>query len=77
MYAKTALRLALIALVPLTAVSSATAAEPKDSTATIVGWNVFGNKRNDPIDRAKAKRIARGMSWIDAEVLVMTEVKPR
>lgn len=50
-----------------------TAQEPKDVTMTIAAWNVKGRPE---IDNARAKQIAIGIAYLDAEVIALTEVAP-
>lgn len=53
--------------------STVSAAEPKDTTATIASWNVKGIPL---ISVGRAGRIAAGITYLDAEVIVLTEVAP-
>jgi endonuclease/exonuclease/phosphatase family metal-dependent hydrolase len=59
-------------------ISDSGAQEPVDLTATVVAWNIEGN-RGGPlgsgISADRAKEIAKGMTYLDAEVFLLTEVK--
>lgn len=65
-----------LAFVPVgrVAVPLGNIAEPRDLTATVAAWNVLGMPNNIPTSRAK--RIAVGASYLDPEVILLTEVRP-
>lgn len=55
------------------------AQEPVDLTVSIVAWNIEGNRGGpggDGISERRAQEIALGMTYLDAELFLLTEVKP-
>lgn len=47
--------------------------EPRDTTATVAAWNIFGLRT---INSARLDNLAKGIVMLDAEVVVLSEVKP-
>lgn len=47
--------------------------EPADATASVAAWNIYGLRT---ITDTRAKNIARGLADLDAEVVVLSEVRP-
>jgi endonuclease/exonuclease/phosphatase family metal-dependent hydrolase len=70
----TTLKLPLPVLVVALLSAHALAGEPRDVTATVGAWNI--KAKPDPIDSIRAKEIARGIVYLDAEVLALVEVRP-
>ena len=67
-------RIVLAALLVLTFTGPAISAEPVDLTATIAAWNIKAMPHEIPESRART--IAQGISYLDPEVIVLTEVRP-
>lgn len=68
------MRYTLISFLVLVVFSSGVhAVEPQDTTATVAAWNIYGLRT---INDVREKNLARGIAAIDAEVVVLSEVKP-
>ncbi len=63
----------LLTAAALALAAPSVAAVPKDMTATVACWNIKGIPS---ITDARAERIATGLSYIDAEIIVLSEVLP-